>query len=211
MEFKAFVFNPIQENTYVIYDETGEAAIIDAGNFDETENDKLASFISENKLSVKCVFNTHNHWDHIFGLEWVRKTYNPRIYCHADDLPWMDNFSTICESYGFGKRNVPQPTNYYYNGQAVTVGNMTLKVLHTPGHSAGGVSLYCDESKLLFSGDTLFFNCVGRADLPGGDDGQLIRSIKTQILTLPDDTIVLPGHGLRTDIKYERLNNPYLQ
>lgn len=211
MNFKTFVFNPIQENTYVIYDETGEAAVIDAGNFDETENEKLASFINDNNLTVKCIFNTHNHWDHIFGLDWIQKNYNPRIYCHADDLPWIEKFSMICESYGFGKRAVPQPTNFYYNGQTVKFGDTTLEVLHTPGHSAGGVSLYCAESKMLFSGDTLFFNSVGRADLPGGDDCQLIDSIKTRLLTLPGDTLVLPGHGLRTTIEYERLNNPYLQ
>lgn len=210
MEVKTFVFNPIQENTYVLYDNTGEAAIVDAGNFCEEDNLKLSNFISGNSLKVVSVFNTHNHWDHIFGLDFVQKQYKPSIYCHANDLPWIENFQTICESYGFGSRTAPYPSKYYNDGDTVTFGNTTLKVLHTPGHAAGAVSLYCAEAKMLFSGDTLFFNSVGRADLPGGDESQLIASIKDKLLALPDDTIVLPGHGLRTTIGYERINNPYL-
>ena len=211
MNYKQFVFNPIQENTYVVYDDTREAAIIDAGNFNERENAALADFVSGNGLIVKAVLCTHCHWDHIFGLDWVKQQYEPQIYCHADDLPWIDNFSHICMSYGFGERVAAYPTKFYSNGDVVRFGNTELQVLHTPGHSQGGVSLYCKADGLLFSGDTLFFNSIGRADLPGGDEQQLIDSIKSRLLTLPDTTTVLPGHGLQTTIGYERTNNPYLQ
>ncbi len=211
MEYKQFVFNPIQENTYVVYDETGEAAIIDAGNFSERENAALADFVSGKGLTVKAVLCTHCHWDHIFGLDWVAQQYQPQIYCHAADLAWIENFGHICESYGFGERTVAYPTKFYSNGDTVGFGHSELKVLHTPGHSQGGVALYSKADNLLFSGDTLFFNSIGRADLPGGDEQQLIESIKNQLLTLPDDTAVLPGHGLQTSIGFERTNNPYLQ
>ena len=211
MEYKQFVFNPIQENTYVVYDETREAVIIDAGNFSEREDAALSDFVSGKGLTVKAVLCTHCHWDHIFGLEWVEKQYQPQIYCHAQDLPWIENFTHICESYGFGERAVAYPTNFYSNGETISFGNTELKVLHTPGHSQGGVSIYCKAAGVLFSGDTLFFGSIGRADLPGGNELQLINSIKNQRLTLPDDTTVLPGHGISTTISQERINNPYLQ
>ena len=210
MEYKQFVFNPIQENTYVVYDETGEAAIIDAGNFSERENAALADFVSGKDLTVKAVLCTHCHWDHIFGLDWVAQQYKPEIYCHAEDLPWIENFSHICMSYGFGERAVAYPTQFYTTGETISFGHTQLKVLHTPGHSQGGVALYCKADNVLFSGDTLFFGSIGRADLPGGDEQQLINSINNQLLALPDETTVLPGHGIGTTIGYERTNNPYL-
>ena len=211
MEYKQFVFNPIQENTYVVYDETREAVIIDAGNFNERENAALTDFISGKNLIVKAVLCTHCHWDHIFGLDWVAQQYKPEIYCHAEDLPWIENFGHICESYGFGERTVAYPTQFCTNGETIKFGNTMLTVLHTPGHSAGGVCFYCEADNVLFSGDTLFFNSIGRADLPGGSEPQLISSIRDKLLTLPDSTAVLPGHGLQTSIGFERNNNPYLQ
>lgn len=211
MKYKQFVFNPIQENTYIIYDDTHEAAIIDAGNFNEREDEAISTFASNNNLIIKKVLCTHCHWDHIFGLNWVKQTYNAEIYCHADDMPWIDNFEMICHSYGFGERKTIYPDKFYNNGDRVHFGNTELKVIHTPGHSQGGVSLYCEKDKLLFSGDTLFYNSIGRADLPGGDEFQLINSIKNQLLPLPDDTQILPGHGLNSTIGFEKINNPYLQ
>ncbi|MBO7434232.1 MAG: MBL fold metallo-hydrolase [Salinivirgaceae bacterium] len=211
MEYKQFVFNPIQENTYVVYDETREAVIIDAGNFNERENAALTDFISGKNLIVKAVLCTHCHWDHIFGLDWVAQQYKPEIYCHAEDLPWIENFSHICMSYGFGERKAPYPTNFIADSQTIKFGNTVLTVLHTPGHSAGGVCFYCEADNVLFSGDTLFFSSIGRADLPGGSEPQLISSIRDKLLALPDSTAVLPGHGLQTSIGFERINNPYLQ
>ena len=211
MNYKQFVFNPIQENTYVVYDETREAVIIDAGNFNERENAALTDFIRGKNLIVKAVLCTHCHWDHIFGLEWVAQQYKPEIYCHAEDLPWIENFSHICMSYGFGERTVAYPTQFCTNGETIKFGNTELTVLHTPGHSAGGVCFYCEADNVLFSGDTLFFSSIGRADLPGGNEPQLISSIRDKLLTLPDSTAVLPGHGLQTSIGFERNNNPYLQ
>jgi len=211
MKYKSFVFNPIQENTYIVYDETNEAVIVDAGNFCDEENSKLACFISENNLKIKLILNTHNHWDHIFGLSWVKKTYNVPIYCHANDLPWIDNFEMICQSYGFGKRETVYPDFFFNNGDVVRFGNTELQVIHTPGHSQGGVSLYCKKDNLILTGDTLFFSSIGRADLPGGDEFQLINSIKSKLFILPDETTVLPGHGISTTIGYEKTNNPYLQ
>lgn len=211
MEYKQFVFNPIQENTYVVYDETREAVIIDAGNFNERENAALTDFISGKNLIVKAVLCTHCHWDHIFGLDWVAQQYKPEIYCHAEDLPWIENFSHICMSYGFGERKAPYPTNFIADSQTIKFGNTVLTVLHTPGHSAGGVCFYCEADNVLFSGDTLFFSSIGRADLPGGSEPQLISSIRDKLLVLPDSTAVLPGHGLQTSIGFERTNNPYLQ
>ena len=210
MEYKQFVFNPIQENTYVVYDKTHEAVIIDAGNFNERENAALTDFISGKSLIVKAVLCTHCHWDHIFGLDWVAQQYKPEIYCHAEDLPWIENFSHICMSYGFGERTVAYPTQFCTNGETIKFGNTELMVLHTPGHSAGGVCFYCEADNVLFSGDTLFFNSIGRADLPGGNEPQLISSIHDKLLALPDNTAVLPGHGLQTSIGFERQNNPYL-
>lgn len=211
LDFKLFVFNPIKENTYILFDETGESAIIDAGNFDADENEKMEKFINDNNLTVKYILNTHCHWDHLFGCSAMQQKYDARFLCHDGDRQWLDKFSFICEHYGFGKRDVPQPACFYSDGDTVTFGNTKISVIHTPGHSQGGVSLYCAESGVLFSGDTLFFNSIGRTDLPGGNGQQLISSIKNKLMTLPDATNILPGHGLSTTVEYERQNNPYLQ
>lgn len=211
MEYTRFVFNPIQENTYVVFDETGEAAIIDAGNYCAEENEKLASFVKNKNLTIKYILNTHNHWDHIFGNQWLAQQYKPEICCHSADMAWLDNFGTICEAYGFGIRQTPQPTKLYADGDIIKFGNTELKVIHTPGHSAGSVSLYCEAAGVLFSGDTLFFESVGRTDFPGGSTEQIITSIKKRLFALPPTTIVLPGHGIETTIETEQKNNPYLQ
>ncbi len=210
MNIKTFVFNPIQENTYVLYDDTGEAAIVDAGNSCAKEDSTIADFISGKGLRLTNVFCTHCHWDHIFGLDWVRRQYSPRIFCHAADLPWIEHFSDICNQYGFGRRTAPWPTNYYNNGDTLTFGNTVLKVLHTPGHSAGSVSLYYEADGVLFSGDTLFCSSVGRTDFPGGSSEQLLNSISDKLLVLSDDVKILPGHGFSSTIGYERTTNPYL-
>jgi hydroxyacylglutathione hydrolase len=212
MQFKTFVFSPFQENTFVLYDKTGEAIIVDAGNFFPAENQQLKDFIESNHLKVVHIVNTHNHLDHIFGLQNVVETFKVPVACHPDDLFWIDKYVEICESYGLsGRKPAPKPTVALQQGDIFIYGETNLEVIHTPGHTAGAISLYHKESGNLFCGDTLFNGSIGRTDLPTGNYEQLIEGIQTKLMVLPDETRVHCGHGPSTTIGREKQFNPYLR
>lgn len=212
MHYKNFIFSPFQENTFVLYDDTKQAIIIDPGNFFPNENTQLDAFITQNGLKVSHILNTHNHLDHIFGVKHIMDTYKVELTCHKLEVFWVERFRETCSGYGLQMDyDLPVPTNFVADGDAFIFGDTRLEVIHVPGHSAGGVAFYHAHQGLLFCGDILFQGSIGRTDLPGGNYEQLISGIKQKLFILPDDTIVFSGHGPNTTIGAEKATNPFLR
>lgn len=203
-------FNPFQENTYVVSDETGECIIIDAGNYSASDDRKLAQFIADKKLTPKMAINTHGHIDHVLGIKFATETYNIPFALHSEDNFWVENIADHAKNYGFEVEEVPSSTIDLKGMDEISFGNTTLKIIHTPGHSPGHVVIYHPESKTLFSGDTLFRESIGRTDLPGGDYEQIMSSILDNIVPLGDDVNIFPGHGPKSSIGHEVLYNPFV-
>ncbi len=211
MQVKIFTFNPFSENTYVLYDDTKECVIIDPGCLDASEEKKLSSFIETNALKPVKLLNTHGHIDHVFGNRFVAEKYKLKLETHKIEEANIRATDIYSASYSMPAPKSPMPEKYLDEGDTVTFGNTTLKVLFTPGHSAGHIVFYNEENKIIIGGDVLFRESIGRTDLPGGDFKTLISSIKEKLFVLDDDTIVYPGHGPHTSIGYEKLHNPYVK
>lgn len=210
-QVQAFEFSPFAENTYVVWDETGECAIFDPGCFTIEERDTLRQFIETKNLRPVRLINTHCHLDHVFGNPFVVKTWGLGLEIHEGELPVLESFERVCQMYGVPFEDPqPMPVNFLESGETLSFGNTKLKVLFTPGHSPASLSFYCEAEKFVLSGDVLFFESIGRTDLPGGNFETLSQSIRTQILTLPDETLVLSGHGPATTVRHEREYNPFL-
>ena len=211
MNVVKFVFNPIQENTYVVWDDTKECIIIDAGNMSAREDRVLAEFIEEQGLKPVLAVNTHCHFDHILGVEFVRSTYGAKFAASSADNAIMLGAKEHCAMFGIEVGELPTAVDIdLATTDEVHFGNTTLRVIPTPGHTPGCVSLYHEESKSLFTGDTLFRESIGRTDLPGGDYPTIMRSILKQILPLGDEVTIYPGHGDKSTIGHESLYNPFV-
>ena len=211
MTIKTFTFNPFQENTYLVFDETNEAVIIDAGCLQAGEKQVLTRFIEDNKLTLKRVLNTHLHLDHQFGNKFLFDTYGIAPEACIEDEFLLENVVAQARSYGFPVTEEAQPLgDYITENQEITFGNSSLKAIHAPGHSPGSMVLYSEKDGVMFAGDVLFQGSIGRTDLPKGDYASLILAITKKLLVLPDSTVVYCGHGPSTTIGYEKKNNPYL-
>ncbi|MDD3321488.1 MAG: MBL fold metallo-hydrolase [Paludibacter sp.] len=211
MTIKTFTFNPFQENTYLLYDETNEAVIIDAGCIFDAEKQLLKKFIEENNLIVKCLINTHLHLDHQFGNKFVTETFGIKPQAHIEDEFLLDNVEAQARSFGFPINEEAQPLgSYIVENQEIQFGNSSLIAIYVPGHSPGSLAFYSEKDGVLFAGDVLFKGSIGRTDLVKGDYATLILSITKKLLPLPDSTTVYSGHGPATTIGYEKVNNPYL-
>ncbi len=211
-----FVFNPFEENTYILIDsETSEAAIVDPGMCDSQEHDAISRFITQKGIRLTQIINTHMHLDHCFGIDYVRDKYNVKLYASPNDATLAKTVSE--QARRFGMSHLFQNSDgigidvELNDGDVITIGHEKLTVISVPGHSEGGIALYCKSQKFIITGDSLFRGSIGRTDLPGGDHSKLIESIKTKLLALPDDTAVLPGHGPQSTIGLEKLTNPYLR
>lgn len=211
MTIKTFTFNPFQENTYLVFDETNEAVIIDAGCLQAGEKQVLKRFIEDNKLTIKRVLNTHLHLDHQFGNKFLFDTYGIAPEACIEDEFLLENVVAQARSYGFPVTEEAQPLGTYITeNQEINFGNSSLKAIHAPGHSPGSMVLYSEKAGVMFAGDVLFQGSIGRTDLPKGDYASLILAITKKLLVLPDSTVVYCGHGPSTTIGYEKKNNPYL-
>lgn len=207
-----FTFNPFQENTYVLYDDTKSCIIIDPGCYTAEEKQELKGFIEEKELKPVRLINTHCHLDHIFGNKFVADTYGLELEIHEGEVPVLEAVPMACQVYGLPlPEPSPTPTHFIEAGDVIEFGNTRLKTLFTPGHSPASISFYCAESKFVIAGDVLFYGSIGRTDLPGGNLGTLIQSIKTELFPLGDDVVVYSGHGPDTNIGFEKANNPFLQ
>lgn len=212
LTIKTFQVNMIGENCYVVSDETREAVVIDCGAFSAQEKQAIANYIEAERLQVKHLLCTHVHFDHVFGNAFLAERYGLKPAFHAADQPLYDNLATQVMDFIQVKYDVPQPpaAPHLADGDEVRFGTHAFTVIHTPGHSPGGVSFYCAAEGVLFSGDSLFRYSIGRTDLTGGDYRALIDSLSSKILTLPEQVTVYPGHGPTTTVGAEKRNNPYL-
>lgn len=210
-QVQTFEFNPFAENTYVVWDATGECAIFDPGCYTSQERVILQQFIEKNNLKPVRLINTHCHLDHVFGNKFVADTWGLGLEIHQGELPVLGSFAQVCQMYGIPNAEVsPTPTAFLDEGKLVSFGETTLEVLYTPGHSPASLSFYCKKEGFLIAGDVLFYESIGRTDLPGGDFDTLIHSIRSQLFALPGETLVYPGHGPTTTIRHEMEYNPFL-
>lgn len=210
-QFQVFEFNPFLENTYVVYDDTGECAIFDPGCYEDWERLALQRFIEQKKLRPVRLINTHCHLDHVFGNAFVAHHWGLGLEIHRGELPVLERFEAVCKNYGIPNAETPPPpARYIEAGEVISFGDTQLEALFTPGHSPASLSFYCRDSGFVVAGDVLFMESIGRTDLPGGNFERLIQSIKSELFVLPDETIVLPGHGPATTIRHEKEYNPFL-
>ncbi len=206
----SFAFNPFQENTYVLYDETKECVIIDPGCNTENERKQLKAFIVKEGLKPVRLINTHCHLDHICGNAFISNTYKLILEAHLGEKVVLDASQDHGKMYGFVFEASPIIEHYIEEGDEIIFGNSSLKALLTPGHSPASLSFYSPKDNFVIAGDVLFFMGIGRTDLPGGNHSLLLKSIRDQLFTLPDETIVYNGHGQKTSIGFEKKNNPFL-
>ncbi|HMW38437.1 MAG: MBL fold metallo-hydrolase [Saprospiraceae bacterium] len=209
MQIKCFTVNPFYENTYLIWDKHGVAAVIDPGFYSKAEWNSFASFISDHQLILSDVILTHAHLDHIFGCEEIYRNFGLRPRMHADEISLYHGANQVAAMYGLDHFEYPPAGDLLSNNEVLHVGQLQLKILYTPGHSPGGISLYSEAAGLVFSGDALFEGSIGRTDLPGGNMEILRSSIRNQLFTLPSETTVYSGHGGVTAIGQEILTNPF--
>lgn len=204
-------FNPFQENTYVLFDETKECVIIDPGCYEEHEQNELTQFIETNELKPVKLISTHSHIDHVLGNKFVMETYGIELQIHKQDLQTLVSVPTYAANYGFTNYQPCEvPTSFFEEGDTITFGNSKLDILFVPGHAPGHVAFVAQEEQFVINGDCLFYGSVGRVDLPGGDAATLVHSIKTKLFTLSDEFVVYCGHGPETTIGFEKQNNRYL-
>ena len=204
MEIKRVVFNPFRENTYLVWDDTKECIIVDAGNMNAGENRILQEVIEARELKP-----THGPFDHTQGVEWLKAEYGVQFACSSKDKFLIDSTSGGMV-YGLKCNSVPEIDVDLDTMDSITFGSTTLRVIKTPGHTPGHVVLFDEASKSLFTGDTLFRESIGRTDLPGGDYSWIMRSILEQIVPLGDDVTIYPGHEDSSTIGHETLYNPFI-
>lgn len=196
------------ENVYIYFDtETKEAVVIDPGN----EADVIIEFINKNKLKVQAILLTHGHFDHIGAVEEIKDYTGALTYCHELEKDLIENPNLNLSKRMVGKEISVKVDKFFKDGDIFEFGPTYLKVIHTPGHTTGGICLYDENRNLLFTGDSLFKNSIGRTDFPGGNKDELVNSLKTKILVLPKDTIIFPGHNVNSTIEEEMASNPYLK
>jgi len=207
---QAFTFSPIQENTYVLYNEQGKAIIIDPGCYFTNEEDLLKKFLSDKGLTPVQLVNTHCHLDHVFGNRFVHKTWQLELHIHPLEEKVLAFAPQSGQMWGLAFDNYNGPIHFINEGDQLQLGDDVLDIIHAPGHSPGSICFYSKAQGFMIGGDVLFKQSIGRTDLPGGDYATLINSIKAKIMTLPDETVVYSGHGASTTIGYEKRNNPFL-
>jgi len=208
MIVESFPVGPLGANCIILGDETArEALVIDPG----AESERIHRRVQALKLVTKQILLTHGHLDHVAGTAKLKKLTGASVFIHLADLPQLENIAEQASWLGIEAPKAIQPDDYLTDGRVVGLASIPTTVLHTPGHTQGSVCLHIAPAKLLLSGDTLFAGSIGRTDLPGGDSDQIINSIKTRLLPLPDETVVITGHGPETTIGAERQSNPFLQ
>ena len=210
LKIKVFTFSPIQENTYVLYNEKSECLIIDPGCYFPGEQQELKAFIDNNGLIPQKLLNTHCHLDHVFGNKFVAETCDLTLHLHPKEEIVLQFAPTSGLMYDMPFDNYQGEFIFLNEGDKIFLGEDELEIIHAPGHSPGSICFYCKAQKFIIGGDVLFNGSIGRTDLPLGDHQTLLNSIKEKLFVLPDDVIVYSGHGPETTIGNEKKFNPFV-
>ncbi|MBS1773546.1 MAG: MBL fold metallo-hydrolase [Bacteroidetes bacterium] len=210
LHIECFTFNAFQENTYLIINDKKQCWIIDPGMYENDEIGYLNQFIAENKLTPQAVINTHTHIDHIFGVQAMMDKYKIPFGIHEKDQPVLNGAAGAAMLFGFSFRHVPKPDFYISESKNLALGDDELEIRFTPGHSPGSITFYYPKANWAICGDVLFNGSIGRTDLPGGNFDTLINSIRSELFTMPANTIIYSGHGPSTNIAHEKQYNPFL-
>lgn len=199
MIIKQYTLGPIENNNYLVVDETTkDATLIDATGM----SDELVKDVENLNCDVKYILLTHGHFDHITGVQELKKYFGAKVLMNELDMDWVKNINLVLPQFDISPVEIPVIDEFINDGDKIKIGGLIFKVISTPGHTKGGVCYLIEN--VLFSGDTLFRDCVGRCDLPGGNYKDIQKSIREKLFTLPEDTIVYPGHGAPTSIGYEK-------
>lgn len=211
IHIKTFVCNPYQENTYVLYDETGSGVIIDPGMYDSAEGTEVLTFIKDNNIHLELLLNTHCHIDHVLGNKLIYDTYTLLPNFNEKEIPLYAEIQSYAPQMGIRYEVSPISETFLPESGSIEFGNHSLELIFAPGHSPGHLCFYNKDQGFLIGGDVLFKGSIGRTDLPGGDHDQLIQSIVKNVYVLPDETIVYPGHGPATTVGQEKRANPFVR
>jgi len=210
-KLQSYIVNQIGENCYIL-SSGNEAAIIDCGCFDESTWADVRDYLTRERLTPKLALQTHMHFDHVFGLGFLEKEYHLKPQCHKLDEMIYQQMTSMARDFMGITPPLPLPAveHFFKDGETLQLGELTIEVIHTPGHTPGGCCFYIASENLLLSGDTLFQCSIGRTDFPGGSFEMIIQSIRERLFSLPDETVVYPGHGPHTTIGFEKKHNMYL-
>ncbi len=211
LNVKAFTFNPVQENTYILYNEQKQCCIIDPGCYFQEEEYELKDFVEKTGLKPVLLLNTHCHLDHIFGNRFVHQTWGLTLHIHEKEKKVLEFGPASGLMYNLPFENYSGDLKFLTPGETIKLGQDELEIRFTPGHSPGSVCFYSEADQFVIGGDVLFNGSIGRTDLPGGDYDTLIKSIQTRLFVLPDEVKVYSGHGPVTTIGFEKMNNPFVK
>ncbi|MCX6278787.1 MAG: MBL fold metallo-hydrolase [Bacteroidetes bacterium] len=211
INIQQFTFNSFMVNSYLLWDETLEAIVIDAACYDTNEQEQFSETVGKRHLKLTRNLNTHCHIDHVLGNEFIASTFGINPEYHQNSVLFLNTMKEMGSSFGFKINKIPPSRRFLEDDETIAWGNSSLKVLYTPGHADGSVCFYNAADGFVITGDVLFKDTIGRTDLPTGDFDQLMNSIKTKLFSLPDSTVVYPGHGPETNIGYEKVNNPFIR
>lgn len=210
LNVKIFQFNPLQENTYLIFNEQLQCIIIDPGCYTDKEQQAISQFIESKHLQPFLLVNTHCHLDHVFGNKFIHERYGLELHIHEGEQKVLEMAPTSGLMWNLPFDNYQGKLHFLDASTPIQIGDDQLEVIFTPGHSPASISFYSKKSDLLISGDVLFRESVGRTDLPGGNPDVLAESIRNKLYVLPDETMVYPGHGIPTTIGHEKKHNPFI-
>ena len=210
LKIKVFTFSPIQENTYVIYNEKNECIIIDPGCYFPEEQQELKAFIDKNVLITKMLLNTHCHLDHVFGNKFIAEAYDLTLHLHPKEEVVLQFAPASGLMYEMPFDNYQGEFIFLNEGDTIALGEDELEIIHTPGHSPGSICFYCKAQNFIIGGDVLFNGSIGRTDIPMADSQTLLNSIKQKLFLLPENVIVYSGHGPETTIGVEKKSNPFV-
>lgn len=210
LHIKSFTFNPFQENTYILHDDQGAAALIDPGCHTAAERGELENYVGSQGLNLVDLLNTHCHIDHVLGNAWAKHRFGIPLWIHRQEIPVLKSVEVYAPNYGFQGYETSEANYFLEEGQEFRVGEESLRVIFVPGHAPGHVVFYHEASGQCIAGDTLFKGSIGRTDLPGGNHDLLLQKIKSELFSLPDETVIYPGHGPETTIGFEKIYNPFV-
>lgn len=208
---KVFTFNPVQENSYLLYNEERDCIVIDPGCYFPEEAAELVDFVQKEGLRPRLLLNTHGHFDHVFGNKVVFDTWGLEPHIHPLEQPVLERAGEAAMRWQLPFENYKGHVHFLEEGDVVSLGTDSLSVLFVPGHSPGSIAFYSSSQQFVIGGDVLFRGSIGRTDLPGGDLATLTRSIREKMYRLPADTVVYPGHGPATRIFTEMKSNPFVK